>query len=121
VKPGRIPPVTAGDEAGAYERRCRRAGLPMFVAIDEAARESWLGPDQFNVLVAIDLGGDHFELTEELVRVAGGLAGFSGFYFAVAMLTHSTYREEFLAELTDEMSTTFRDRVDYLRLRGAEA
>ena len=89
------------------------------LAIDEAARESWLGSDQFNVLVTISVGGDQFELTEELLRVAGGLAAFSGFYFAVAILTDSTYREEFLEELTDEMSTTFEDRVDYLKLRSA--
>jgi hypothetical protein len=91
------------------------------LAIDEAARQSWLGSDHFNVLLTISVGGDRFELTEKLLRVAGGLAAFSGFYFAVAMLTDSTYREEFLAELTDEMSTTFKGRVDYLKLRGAEA
>ena len=53
----------------------------------------------------------------ELLRVAGGLAAFSGFYFAVAMLTDSTYREEFLEELTDEMSSSVRRRAEYLRLR----
>ena len=37
------------------------------------------------------------------------------------MLTDSNYREEFLEELTDEMSTTIKDRVDHLKLRGAEA
>ena len=64
------------------------------------ARESWIGTAG-NVLLTVSLGGDEFELTEELLRVAGGLAAFSGFYFAVAMLTDSTYREEFLEELTD--------------------
>jgi hypothetical protein len=37
------------------------------------------------------------------------------------MLTDSTYREEFLEELTDEMRTSFKDRADYLRLREATA
>jgi hypothetical protein len=91
------------------------------LAIDEAARNSWIGADNINVLVTVSVGGDHFELTTQLLRVAGGLAAFSGFYFAVAMLTDSTYREEFLEELTDEMSTSFTDRVDYLRLRRAQA
>jgi hypothetical protein len=50
--------------------------------------------------------------------VAGGLAAFSGFYFAVAMLTDSTYREEFLEELTDEMEVSFKARTAYLDLRG---
>ena len=87
------------------------------LAIDDVARESWIGPDQ-NVLLTISIGGDQFELTEELLRVAGGLAAFSGFYFAVAMLTDSTYREEFLQELTDEMQTSFKARIAYLELRG---
>jgi uncharacterized phosphosugar-binding protein len=88
------------------------------LAIDEAAREAWIGQD-INVLLTVSIGGDSFELTEELLRVAGGLAAFSGFYFAVAMLTDSTYREEFLEELTDEMRTSFKARMQYLRLRGA--
>ncbi len=90
------------------------------LAIDEVARESWIGPEE-NVLVTISLGGDEFELTEELLRVAGGLAAFSGFYFAVAMLTDSTYREEFLEELTGEMQASFKARVAYLGLRGQTA
>ena len=63
-------------------------------------------------LLSVLAGRDQdFELTAELLRVAGGLAAFSGFYFAVAMLTDSTYREEFLDELTAEMRTSFRDRA----------
>ncbi len=88
------------------------------LAIDETARQSWLG-ENGNVLLTISVGGDQFELTSQLLRVAGGLAAFSGFYFAVAMLTDSTYREEFLTELTDEMRTTFRNRAEYLRLRSS--
>jgi hypothetical protein len=90
------------------------------LAIDDVARESWIGPDE-NVLLTISVGGDEFELTEALLQVAGGLAAFSGFYFAVAMLTDSTYREEFLEELTEEMHGTFKARTDYLELRGRAA
>ena len=72
------------------------------------------------MLLTVSIVGEDFELTEELLRVAGGLAAFSGFYFAVAMLTDSTYREEFLEELTDEMRTSFKSRAEYLRLRGAQ-
>jgi hypothetical protein len=86
------------------------------LAIDEAARNSWIGAHHIHVLVTVSLGGDHFELSKELLRVAGGLAAFSGFYFAVAMLTDSTYREEFLEELTSEMSTSFKARAAYLKL-----
>ena len=81
------------------------------------ARESWIGIDRRTCWSTFSLGGDHFELTEELLRVAGGLAAFSGFYFAVAMLTDSTYREEFLDELTDEM----RDQLPGARRLPAAA
>jgi hypothetical protein len=135
-------------EAGAADAPLRRAqrinvGLVLFVsqavqvlfvsltiglffcvfgmlAIDAVVRTEWMntpGTELFSVTVA----GESFQLTEELVRVAGGLAAFSGFYFAVAMVTDSTYREEFLTELTDEMGASFRARSDYLRLRGAVA
>jgi hypothetical protein len=89
------------------------------LAIDEAARNSWIGEEHIHVLVTVSLGGDHFELTKELLRVAGGLGAFSGFYFAVAMLTDSTYREEFLEELTSEMGASFRARAAYLKLGRA--
>ena len=37
-------------------------------------------------------------------------------YYAIAVLTDSTYREEFLEDLTDEMRETFRQRAEYLAL-----
>ena len=58
-------------------------------------------------------------MTRELLRVALGLGAFSGFYFAIAMLTDSTYREEFLEELSSEMRASFEARAEYLRLRAA--
>lgn len=90
------------------------------LAIDESVRREWIDRAG-DSLVSVSVGGDTFELTDELLRVAGGLAAFSGFYFAVAMLTDSTYREEFLTELTQEMRASFRARTEYLRLRGAAA
>lgn len=90
------------------------------LAIEDSVREEWIDTAGTS-LVTISVGGDSFDLTEELLRVAGGLAAFSGFYFAVAMLTDSVYREEFLSELTAEMKTSFRARTEYLRARGAQA
>jgi hypothetical protein len=90
------------------------------LAVNDDLRREWMdraGTD----LLTFSVGGEDFQLTEELLRVAGGMAAFSGFYFAVAMLTDSTYREEFLTELIDEMRASFRDRAAYLRLRGAAA
>lgn len=88
------------------------------LAIDASIQSGWVG-QPVNVLLDFNLFGERLELTEESLRVAGGLAAFTGFYFAVAMLTDSTYREEFLDELTGEMRNSFRERAEYLRLREA--
>ena len=88
------------------------------LAIDETVRTDWIGSGG-DVLVSFDLFGTELEVTRELLRVAIGLGAFSGFYFAIAMLTDSTYREEFLEELSDEMRASFEARAAYLRLRAA--
>lgn len=88
------------------------------LAVNGELRLEWLD-ESGNVLFDFTLAGEQFQLTEALLRVAGGLAAFSGFYFAVAMLTDSTYREEFLEELTGEMRASFKERTEYLGLRGS--
>lgn len=75
--------------------------------------ETWVGVSP-HVLV----DGGELVLTSELLRVASAIAGFSGFYYSVAVLTDSTFREEFASEITEEMRQSFADRVEYLRLRG---
>jgi hypothetical protein len=87
------------------------------LAIEEVVRDSWIGTEG-NVLVEVTISGDRIQITEELLRVAGGIAAFTGLYFAIAMLTDSVYREEFLDELTTEMRETFRARGEYLELLG---
>jgi hypothetical protein len=52
--------------------------------------------------------------------VALGLAAFAGFYFSIAIFTDSTYREEFLDELTSEMRKSFEERAEYLKLRQTQ-
>jgi hypothetical protein len=86
------------------------------LAIDESLREDWLGTPG-NELLSFNLLGERLELTGELLRVAVGLAAFSGFYFSIAIFTDSTYRQEFLEELTSEMRRSFKERAEYLRLR----
>jgi hypothetical protein len=86
------------------------------LAIDEGIREQWIG-SAGNELFAVSLFGERLEVTEELLRVAGGLAAFSGFYFAISMLTDSTYRDEFLEEMTSEMRQSFAERAEYLEMR----
>jgi hypothetical protein len=86
------------------------------IAINEHVRIEWMG-NAGDTLIPIHLFGEDFDITAELVKVAAGLAAFTGLYFAIAMLTDSTYREEFLEEVTAEMRSVFRVREEYLRLR----
>ena len=90
------------------------------LAIDDTLRTQWLGSPGHE-LFHFHMLGERLELTSELVRVSVGLAAFSGFYFAIAMFTDSTYREEFLAELTSEMRRSFKQRGEYLKLRARSA
>ncbi|MGI9019884.1 MAG: hypothetical protein ACR2G3_04160 [Solirubrobacterales bacterium] len=132
----------AGGDAPPLDRRQRlNVGLVMFVsqavqvlivsaalgaffvafgllAINDEVRTGWFG-NPGEVLLQFELLGERLELTSELLRVAGGLAAFSGFYFAIAVFTDSTYRGEFLDEMSGEMRDTFRARADYCSLRGA--
>jgi hypothetical protein len=75
--------------------------------------ESFVGAPP-HVLATLDLWGRQMVLTEELLRVAGFLAVFSGFYFAVSVLTDQTYREEFLAEVVDDLRQALAVRAVYL-------
>ena len=88
------------------------------LAVDPAITESWVGarPDP---IIEFDLFGHDAILSEELLRVAGAIASFTGLYFAVSMLTDDVYRKEFLVELTAEMRESLCQRAEYLRLRGA--
>jgi hypothetical protein len=56
-------------------------------------------------------------VTVELLRVSAGIAALSGLYSPVAVLTDSTYREEFLDELTGDLRAVFADRSRYVELR----
>jgi hypothetical protein len=87
------------------------------LAVDDSIRTDWLGVPG-RELFHFHLFGERLELTSQLLRVAAGLAAFSGFYFSIAIFTDSTYREEFLGELTSEMRRSFKDRAEYLRLRA---
>jgi len=82
--------------------------------------ESWTGSDGRQVL-SLHLGDIHVRVTVELLRVSAGIAALSALYYSVAVLTDSTYREEFLEELTDDLRTVFADRAAYLELRTARA
>ncbi len=90
------------------------------LAIDPAITESWTGAKP-NALIEFDLFGHDAILSEELLRVAGAIAAFTGLYFAISMLTDDVYRREFLEELTSEMRESFCERAEYLRLRASRS
>ena len=86
------------------------------LAVGPEVRDSWIGSTGDAVLT-LDVLGERVAVTEELLRVASGIAGLSGLYYAIAVLTDATYREQFLDRMGAEMQATFRDRAEYLKLR----
>ena len=90
------------------------------IAVRPEIQDEWIGSPA-NALLDFDAFGERMSLSEELLRVAGGIAAFSGLYYAIAVLTDPTYREEFLDEVTGSMRQTFRERAEYLRLRAGRA
>jgi hypothetical protein len=80
------------------------------LAIESSVVESWVGKPPDPVAGTV--------VTTELLRVSGALAAFSGLYYAIAVLTDGTYREEFLEDVTGSMRDTFRLRARYLALRA---
>ena len=91
---------------GAVLRRVRRAG-------DHAARRRGLARGARRRRSP----GQRW-LSVELVKVSSALAAFSGLYYAIAVLTEATYRQEFLADVETSLRETFLDRARYLDLRA---
>jgi hypothetical protein len=89
------------------------------LAIGPGVLESWIGGEGDEVL-AVRLFGEEARVTVELLEVSGGLAAFSGVYYAIAVLTDSVYRTEFLSDLETTMRDTFRARADYVAARSRE-
>jgi len=56
-------------------------------------------------------------ISAALVKVAIGIANFTGLYYSIALLTDSSYREEFLDTVTAELRDLFTARTQYLELR----
>jgi hypothetical protein len=64
------------------------------------------------------LFGHPLLLSEALIKVAVGIATFTGLYYSIALMTDSTYRTEFLDSVTDELREIFTVRQEYLALRA---
>ena len=64
--------------------------------------------------------GEPLLVTDSLLLVSGGIATFTGLYFAIALVTDPTYREEFLNGVTDDLREVFAVRVEYLAVRAEQ-
>ncbi len=82
------------------------------LAITPDVVETWVGARPHAI-------AGHAALSEELIKVSSALAAFSGLYYAIAVLSDATYREEFLEELQTSLRETFGDRARYLEARRA--
>jgi hypothetical protein len=87
------------------------------LAVGPEVRDAW-GVARQNAVLSLSLFGEEIEVTAALLRVSGGIAAFAGLYYAIAVLTDSTYRQEFRDELMEEMAGSFSARAEYLRLRA---
>jgi len=88
--------------------------------VNTEIRLSWMGTTG-RELFTLPFIGEKLQITQELVRTAAGVASFSALYYAVAQAVDSTYRDEFVTGLTDQLRETFVRRAEYLRLLGERA
>ncbi|WP_405061865.1 hypothetical protein OG474_09485 [Kribbella sp. NBC_01505] len=86
------------------------------ISINADIYEKW-GVQPGSWSVELPLMGHDLLLTASLVKVAIGIANFTGLYYSIALLTDSSYREEFLDNVSAELRDLFTARADYLELR----
>ncbi|HZA20297.1 MAG TPA: hypothetical protein VE889_05520 [Actinomycetota bacterium] len=87
----------------------------LLVSVD--VRSSWLVQPE-TVLWEIAWFGERLQVTTDLLRVASGVAGFAGLYYAVTILVDPAYRDQFIDSFTEELRGTFDRRSEYLELLG---
>lgn len=85
------------------------------VAISATLTQTWTG-GAAELIAEWRILGVNFTLSDQLIVVSGAVAVLSGLYYAIAVFTDGTYREEFLGEVTGEMRKTFSARAEYLAL-----
>lgn len=57
-------------------------------------------------------------ISAALVKVAVGIANFTGLYYSISLMTDATYRTDFLDNVTAELRELFTARAEYLELRA---
>lgn len=89
------------------------------LAVSEGVYLQWIGSEGDD-LVTVSVFGEDARITAELLRVSGAVAGLSGLYYAIAVLTDATYRDQFLDRLSEDMRAVFADRAAYLQERAGQ-
>jgi hypothetical protein len=84
--------------------------------VSEGVRESWLGRAGIEVWRIPFFGDSVIVITQELLRVATGMACFAALYYAVATQLDEAYRDEVVEQTSEQMEETFARRAEYLRL-----
>ncbi|HAP77646.1 MAG TPA: hypothetical protein DCR14_16395, partial [Acidimicrobiaceae bacterium] len=88
-----------------------------FVVVDEALLASWAPGQEPHVFFGVTLNGRRLVFTEELVRVSGFLATFSGFYFGVYSVTDPSFRQGLQDDSRQSLREAMAARVVYLHAR----
>jgi hypothetical protein len=86
--------------------------------VSAGVREVWLGTSGEEVWRIPFFGDTVVVITEQLLRVATGMASFAALYYAVATQLDEAYRDEVVEQIARQMKETFARRAEYLRLIG---
>jgi hypothetical protein len=98
------------------------AGVGLFfvafgmLAISQHIYDQWgISPGSWSY--HLDLMHHPLLISAALLKVAIGIANFTGLYYSIALLTDSTYRTDFLDNISTELRDLFTARAEYLELR----
>jgi hypothetical protein len=86
------------------------------LTISQQIYEDW-GVDVGSWSYDVQLLGHPMVISASLVKVAVGIANLTGLYYSIALLTDSSYREEFLDTISADLRDLFTARAEYLQLR----
>jgi hypothetical protein len=86
--------------------------------VSAGVREAWLGQKGTELLRIPFFGDTVVVITEELLRVATGMASFAALYYAAATQLDEAYRDEVVERIAEQMKETFARRAEYLGLVG---
>jgi hypothetical protein len=86
--------------------------------VSAGVREVWLGTSGEEVWRIPFFGDTVVVITEQLLRVATGMASFAALYYAVATQLDEAYRDEVVEQIARQLKETFARRAEYLGLIG---